>query len=73
MLDIADMGNIKVVSKWNHSPPFNGFTHTVLPLFDRGLWIVSDECVQDDGGDWPKLKDMPHFELPGWRLLEMPR
>ena len=22
---------------------------------DRGLWIVSDECVQDDGADWPKL------------------
>ncbi len=55
VLDIADMGNIKVVSKWNHSPPFNGFTHTVLPLFERGLWIVSDECVQDNGVDWPKL------------------
>jgi hypothetical protein len=55
VLDISDKANIKVVSKWNHSPPFNGFTHTVLPLFDRGLWIVTDECVQDDGGDWPKL------------------
>jgi hypothetical protein len=44
-----------MVSHWNHSPPFNGFTHTVLPLFDRGLWVVSDECVQDDGKDWPKL------------------
>jgi hypothetical protein len=55
VLDIADLSNIRVVSKWNHSPPFNGFTHTVLPLFDRGLWIVSDECVQDGGADWPKL------------------
>lgn len=55
VLDISDKSNIKVVSKWNHSPPFNGFTHTVLPLFNRNLWIVSDECVQDDGGDWPKL------------------
>lgn len=55
VLDISDMGNIKVASKWNHSPPFNGFTHTVLPLFERGLWIVSDECVQDNGADWPKL------------------
>jgi hypothetical protein len=55
VLDIADKSNIKVVSKWNHSPPFNGFTHTVLPLFDRGLWIVSDECVLDNGEDWPKL------------------
>jgi hypothetical protein len=55
VLDIGDLGNIKVVSKWNHSPPFNGFTHTVLPLFNRGLWIVSDECVLDNGADWPKL------------------
>jgi hypothetical protein len=55
VLDIGDPSNIRVVSQWNHSPPFNGFTHTVLPLFDRGLWIVSDECVQDGGGDWPKL------------------
>ncbi len=55
VLDIGDLSNIKVVSKWNHSPPFNGFTHTVLPLFDRGLWIVSDECVLDNGADWPKL------------------
>jgi hypothetical protein len=55
VLDIADMSNIKVVSKWNHSPPFNGFTHTVLPLFQRDLWIVSDECVLDHGADWPKL------------------
>jgi hypothetical protein len=55
VLDIEDMKNIKVISHWNHSPPLNGFIHTVLPLFDRGLWIVSDECVMDDGADWPKL------------------
>lgn len=23
------------------------------------------------GGDWPKLKDMPHFELPDWRSLPL--
>ena len=55
VLDIGDLGNIRPVSRWNHSPPFNGFTHTVLPLFSRDLWIVSDECVQDNGADWPKL------------------
>lgn len=55
VLDISDKQNIKVVSKWNPSPPFNGFTHTTLPLFDRNLWIVSDECVLDGGADWPKL------------------
>ncbi|MFI4926706.1 MAG: LVIVD repeat-containing protein [Burkholderiales bacterium] len=55
VLDISDLSNMKVVSKWNHSPPFNGFTHTVLPLFERKLWVVSDECVLDNGEDWPKL------------------
>ena len=55
VLDISDKSDIKIVSQWNPSPPFNGFTHTVLPLFERGLWVVSDECVQDNGIDWPKL------------------
>lgn len=55
VLDIADPSDIRVVSHWNPSPPFNGFTHTVLPLFERKLWIVSDECVLDEGADWPKL------------------
>ncbi|MCX7262408.1 MAG: hypothetical protein NTX67_06500, partial [Burkholderiales bacterium] len=55
VLDISNPADIKMVSHWNHSPPFNGFTHTLLPLFERNLWIVSDECVQDDGKDWPKL------------------
>ena len=55
ILDIADKAHPKLVSRWQHSPPFNGFTHTVLPLFDRNLLIVSDECVKDDGVDWPKL------------------
>ena len=55
VLDISVPAHIKVVSAWNPSPPFNGFTHTVLPLFKRQLWVVSDECVQDKGIDWPKL------------------
>ena len=55
ILDIADKARPKVVGMWNHSPPFNGFTHTVLPLFGRQLLVVSDECVRDDGIDWPRL------------------
>lgn len=55
ILDIADKAHPKLISLWRYSPPFNGFCHTVLPLFDRGLLIVSDECVRDDGLDWPKL------------------
>ena len=55
ILDISDKAHPKLVANWRYSPPFNGFTHTVLPLFERDLLIVSDECVQNDGLDWPKL------------------
>jgi hypothetical protein len=55
ILDIADKAHPKLVANWRYSPPFNGFTHTVLPLFERELLIVSDECVKNDGIDWPKL------------------
>lgn len=55
IMDISDKANPKVVSRWDNSPPYVGFTHTVLPLFDRGLLVVSDESVVDDAADWPKL------------------
>ena len=55
ILDISDKAHPKLVSHWTNSPPYNGFNHTVLPLFDRGLLLVTDECVQKDGADWPKL------------------
>jgi hypothetical protein len=55
VLDISDRARPKMLSRWVNSPPYNGFTHTVLPLFDRGLLVVTDESVKDDGADWPKL------------------
>ena len=55
ILDISDKSRPKLVSRWTNSPPYNGFNHTVLPLFERGLLLVTDECVQKDGADWPKL------------------
>lgn len=55
VLDISDRSRPQPVAHWSYSPPFNGFTHTVLPLFSRNLLIVSDECVLDNGADWPKL------------------
>ncbi|HZQ73163.1 MAG TPA: hypothetical protein VFB08_09630 [Burkholderiales bacterium] len=55
VLDISDRTRPKVVSSWSNSPPYNGFSHTVLPLFGKGLLVVTDESVQDDGADWPKL------------------
>lgn len=55
ILDIADKSDPKLVGRWNPHPPYPGFTHTVMPLIDRDLLIVSDESIQDAAGDWPKL------------------
>jgi hypothetical protein len=55
VLDIADLAHPRLVSRWDYHPPFPGFTHTVLPLFERELLVVSDEAIADAGADWPKL------------------
>jgi len=55
ILDISDKSKPKPVGHLQYSPPYNGFTHTVLPLIERGLLVISDECVRDNGEDWPKL------------------
>lgn len=54
IMDISDVSRPKPISRFVNSPPFNGFTHTALPLFERELLIVSDETVQDNAADWPK-------------------
>ena len=55
IMDISDMSRPKPIAHWDNSPPYHGFTHTILPLFDRGLLVVTDESVVDDAADWPKL------------------
>lgn len=55
VLDIADKSDPKLISQWNPHPPYPGFTHTVMPLIGRDIWIVTDESVQDAARDWPKL------------------
>jgi hypothetical protein len=55
IMDISDKSAPKMISRWDNSPPFPGFTHTVLPLFERGLLVVSDESIMEDGKDAPKL------------------
>jgi hypothetical protein len=55
VLDIGDVAAPAVVSRWDNSPPFAGFTHTVLPLFGRDLLVVTDESIVDAAADWPKL------------------
>ncbi len=55
ILDIADLSQPQLISRLDYHPPLPGFTHTVLPLFERGLLIVTDEATRDAAEDWPKL------------------
>lgn len=55
VLDLSDLSRPRLVSRLDYHPPLPGFTHTVLPLFERGLLAVTDEAVMDGCGDHPKL------------------
>ena len=55
VMDIADKSKPKPVSHWTNSPPYTGFMHTAMPLFERGLLIVTDESTENNAHDWPKL------------------
>jgi hypothetical protein len=55
VLDISDKANPKPICQWDNSPPYTGFTHTVVPMFTRKLLIVTDESTTDAAADWPKL------------------
>ena len=55
IMDISDKSKPKPISRWDNSPPYTGFTHTIVPLFDRGLVVMTDESTSDNAADWPKL------------------
>jgi hypothetical protein len=55
ILDISDMAHPRLLGRWDYHPPFPGFCHTVVPFFERGLLVVSDEATKDGAKDWPKL------------------
>ncbi len=65
ILDIAGLADVrarkapkfspKLVSRLDYGPPYPSWCHTVQPLWDRGLAVVSDEAVQDRCTDSPKL------------------
>src|SRR4051812_680786 len=55
IMDISDMSKPKPIAHWDNSPPYTGFTHTLLPLFDRNLLVMTDESTENNAKDWPKL------------------
>ena len=55
ILDIGDKSRPRAITRYRYSPPFNGMTHTVMPLLERNLLVFADESNKDDAADWPKL------------------
>jgi len=45
----------ETVSRLSYAPPFTAWTHTLQPLFGRGLATVSDEATMNNCADAPKL------------------
>jgi hypothetical protein len=44
ILDISDLTKPSLVARFNVTPPFGGLTHTVMPLPERGLMVVTNEA-----------------------------
>jgi hypothetical protein len=54
ILDVKDKTAPQLIAHRNWSPPFDGATHSALPLADRGLLVVADEAVRPYGVQQPK-------------------
>lgn len=66
----------------DHAPHCRGAAYDLVPvvnghaawdnleLFQR-VGEVGEKLGLVWGGRWPKLKDMPHFEIPNWRGLPL--
>lgn len=51
ILDVANKAKPELVVHHNWSPPFEGGTHSPLPLLDRDLLVVADEGIADNAED----------------------
>lgn len=61
LLDVADPTAPRLIAHRNWSPPFDGGTHSALPLPDRGLLVVADEAVRPYGTQ--QLKPIWVFDI----------
>jgi hypothetical protein len=53
-IDVSDRHRPQLLAHRNFAPPFAGGTHNALPMLDRGLMVVVEEAVFDDGADGTK-------------------
>lgn len=61
LLDVSDKARPALIAHRTWSPPFDGGTHSALPLHDRGLLIVADEAVRN--ADMEQRKPIWVFDI----------
>ena len=54
LIDVKDKTAPSLIAHRNWTPPFDGGTHSALPLPERGLLIVADEAVRGVGQEQHK-------------------
>lgn len=80
---VADPSKVVTNALPDHAPHCRRAAYDLVPIVnEKAAWDrldlfaelgrIGKELGLVWGGDWPKLKDMPHFELPNWRSLPMP-
>jgi peptidoglycan L-alanyl-D-glutamate endopeptidase CwlK len=80
---VVDPARVVTHALPDRAPHCRGGAFDVAPIVrERPAWDRLDifaemghigrECGLVWGGDWTRLKDMPHFELPNWRDLPLP-
>jgi hypothetical protein len=62
VLDIADKAKPKEVAHISWQSLNEGFMHTVLPILDRNLLVVSQESTKEDCKDWPMRISVVDFQ-----------
>src|SRR5437868_3369367 len=80
---VVDAAKVVTNATPEHAPHCRLAAYDVVPIVkERPAWDRLDLFAEVGrigkelglvwGGDWPKLKDCPHFELPNWRELPLP-
>lgn len=79
---LVDASKVVTHALPEHAPHCRGAAYDLVPIVNgKAAWDrldlfaklggIGKELALVWGGDWLKLKDLPHFELPNWRALPL--
>ncbi len=79
---VVDPGAVVTFALPENAPHVRGAAYDLVPIVhERAAWGRLDLFMELGrigkdiglvwGGEWRKIKDLPHFELPDWRSLQL--